>query len=117
MMRKRQLGLLTFGGGEETTIAWTRMSGADGALMGEAILSDGDALRADGRPRGSRHGAALVHSVRCSLGKPRPWNLRSGPRIASRSEARPSPQGAERLKERRTQRTGRSVQINALKRP
>jgi hypothetical protein len=38
------IGLLRFGGGEETTIVWTRMSGADGALMGEAILSDGDVL-------------------------------------------------------------------------
>jgi hypothetical protein len=26
------------------TIIWTRMSGADGALIGEAIISDGDVL-------------------------------------------------------------------------
>ena len=38
------IGHLKFSGGEETTIVWTRMSGADGALMGEAILSDGDVL-------------------------------------------------------------------------
>jgi hypothetical protein len=38
------IGQLGFAGGEETTIVWTRMSGADGALMGEAILSDGDVL-------------------------------------------------------------------------
>ena len=38
------IGQLRFGGGEETTVVWTRMSGADGALMGEALLSDGEAL-------------------------------------------------------------------------
>lgn len=37
-------GRLSFSDGEETTIVWTRMSGADGALVGEAITSDGDAL-------------------------------------------------------------------------
>jgi hypothetical protein len=37
-------GHLKFSGGEETTVVWTRMSGADGALMGEAILSDGEVL-------------------------------------------------------------------------
>jgi hypothetical protein len=37
-------GHLQFSDGEETTVVWTRMSGADGALMGEAILSDGDVL-------------------------------------------------------------------------
>ena len=38
------VGHLRFAGGEETTIVWTRMSGAAGALMGEAIMSDGDVL-------------------------------------------------------------------------
>jgi hypothetical protein len=38
------VGRLSFGDGEETTIVWTRMSGADGTLMGEAIMSDGDVL-------------------------------------------------------------------------
>ena len=37
-------GHLSFSDGEETTIVWTRMSGADGALIGEAIMSDGDVL-------------------------------------------------------------------------
>lgn len=37
-------GRLRFSGGEETTIVWTRMSGAEGALVGEAIMSDGDVL-------------------------------------------------------------------------
>lgn len=38
------VGHLRFGDGEETTIVWTRMSGAAGALMGEAIMGDGDVL-------------------------------------------------------------------------
>ena len=38
------IGHLRFVGGEEATIVWTRMSGADGALTGGAILSDGDVL-------------------------------------------------------------------------
>ena len=37
-------GRLRLGNGEETTIVWTRMSGVDGALVGEAITSDGDVL-------------------------------------------------------------------------
>jgi hypothetical protein len=37
-------GRLSFSDGEETTIVWTRMSGGDGALIGEAIMSDGDVL-------------------------------------------------------------------------
>ena len=37
-------GRLSFSDGEQTTIVWTRMSGADGALIGEAIMSDGDVL-------------------------------------------------------------------------
>jgi hypothetical protein len=37
-------GRLSFSDGEETTVVWTRMSGADGALVGEAIMSDGDVL-------------------------------------------------------------------------
>lgn len=37
-------GRLRFSNGEETTIVWTRMSGKDGALVGEAIMSDGDVL-------------------------------------------------------------------------
>ncbi len=37
-------GRLSFSDGEETTIVWTRMSGAEGALIGEAIMSDGDVL-------------------------------------------------------------------------
>jgi hypothetical protein len=38
------IGHLRFGNGEETMIVWTRMSGADGALVGGAIMSDGDVL-------------------------------------------------------------------------
>jgi hypothetical protein len=38
------VGHLRFSDGEDATIVWTRMSGADGALMGEAIMSDGDVL-------------------------------------------------------------------------
>jgi hypothetical protein len=37
-------GYLRFSDGEERTIVWTRMSGAEGALIGEAIMSDGDVL-------------------------------------------------------------------------
>jgi hypothetical protein len=37
-------GHLKFSNGEETTIVWTRMSGALGALVGGAIMSDGDVL-------------------------------------------------------------------------
>jgi hypothetical protein len=37
-------GHLSFSEGEETTIVWTRMSGVDGVLVGEAIMSDGDVL-------------------------------------------------------------------------
>ncbi len=37
-------GRLRFSDGEETTVVWTRMSGAQGALVGEAIMSDGDVL-------------------------------------------------------------------------
>jgi hypothetical protein len=37
-------GHLRFGNGEETTIVWTRMSGAEGALVGGAIMSDGDVI-------------------------------------------------------------------------
>jgi hypothetical protein len=37
-------GHLKFSNGEETTIVWTRMSGAEGALVGGAIMSDGDVL-------------------------------------------------------------------------
>ena len=37
-------GHLSFSDGEETTIVWTRMSGVDGILVGEAITSDGDVL-------------------------------------------------------------------------
>jgi hypothetical protein len=37
-------GHLRFSNGEETTIVWTRMSGAEGALVGGAIMSDGDVL-------------------------------------------------------------------------
>jgi hypothetical protein len=38
------IGHLRFSDGEEATIVWTRMSGVDGALIGEAIMSDGDVL-------------------------------------------------------------------------
>jgi len=50
-------GRLKFSDGEETTIVWTRMSGTEGALVGEAIMSDGDVLAltiepaAQGTPR------------------------------------------------------------------
>ena len=37
-------GSLKLNGGEETTIVWTRMSGVDGALVGDALMSDGDVL-------------------------------------------------------------------------
>ncbi len=37
-------GRLRFSDGEETTVVWTRMSGLGGALVGEAIMSDGDVL-------------------------------------------------------------------------
>jgi hypothetical protein len=37
-------GHLSFSDGEEATIVWTRMSGVDGILVGEAIASDGDVL-------------------------------------------------------------------------
>ena len=37
-------GRLSFSDGEETTIVWTRMSGVDGVLVDEAIMSDGDVL-------------------------------------------------------------------------
>ena len=37
-------GRLSFSDGEETTMVWTRMSGVKGALLGEAIMSDGDVL-------------------------------------------------------------------------
>jgi hypothetical protein len=37
-------GRLRLGDGGEATIVWTRMSGIDGALVGEAITSDGDVL-------------------------------------------------------------------------
>jgi hypothetical protein len=37
-------GHLSFSDGEETTMVWTRMSGVDGVLVGEAITSDGDVL-------------------------------------------------------------------------
>jgi hypothetical protein len=37
-------GRLNFNDSDETTIVWTRLSGADGALVGEAIMSDGDVL-------------------------------------------------------------------------
>lgn len=37
-------GRLSFSDGEETTMVWTRMSGVGGALIGEAIMSDGDVL-------------------------------------------------------------------------
>lgn len=47
-------GRLRFSDGEETTIVWTRMSGADGALVGEAIMGDGDvvALKIEQRSEG-----------------------------------------------------------------
>ena len=38
------IGHLGFSDGEEGTIVWTRMSGADGTLMAEAIMSDRDVL-------------------------------------------------------------------------
>ena len=41
---KSTSGRLRLGDGGEATIVWTRMSGADGALVGEAIMSDGDVL-------------------------------------------------------------------------
>jgi hypothetical protein len=50
-------GRLSFSDGEETTIVWTRMSGGDGALIGEAIMSDGDvlSLSIEQRTEGTAH--------------------------------------------------------------
>ena len=55
-------GRLRFSDGEETTIVWTRMSGADGALVGEAIMSDGDVLAL--RSRTGQGAAPPVRPVR-----------------------------------------------------
>ena len=37
-------GSLRFNDGYETTVVWTRMSGAAGPLLGQAIASDGDVI-------------------------------------------------------------------------
>src|SRR5579871_197708 len=37
-------GALTFDDGSEAAIVWTRLSGATGPLVGQAVASDGDAL-------------------------------------------------------------------------
>jgi hypothetical protein len=59
------IGHLRFGDGEETTIVWTRMSGADGALMGAAIMSDGDvlALTINPAPQGTTQRSFIVFSA------------------------------------------------------
>ena len=82
-------GHLKFSDGEETTVVWTRMSGADGALMGEAILSDGEVLALTDRASGPRDRKSLVRPVRCGSIKLGPWNLCLG-RI---SLASPTPAG------------------------
>ena len=75
------IGHLGFSDGEEATIVWTRMSGADGALMGEAIMSDRDvlALTLDPASKGTTGrpftlfaaaSASLVR-VTCALAAPR----------------------------------------------
>jgi hypothetical protein len=48
-------GSLQFRDGDEATIVWTRMSGAAGPLLGQAIGSDGDilALSIDRAPEGA----------------------------------------------------------------
>jgi len=49
-------GSLRFKDGDESTIVWTRMSGAAGPLLGQAIASDGDVatLSIERAPEGSR---------------------------------------------------------------
>ena len=62
-------GHLKFGDGEETTVVWTRMSGADGALTGEAIMSDGDvlALTIEQGSQGAHRPFTLFAAVSASL--------------------------------------------------
>ena len=44
-------GPLLFSDGDATTIVWTRMSGREGPLLGQAVLSDGNVLALSiGRP-------------------------------------------------------------------
>ena len=75
------IGHLGFSDGEEGTIVWTRMSGADGALMAEAIMSDRDvlALTIDPASKGTTErpftlfaaaSASLVRGT-CALAAPR----------------------------------------------
>ena len=63
------IGHLRFSDGEETTIVWTRMSGADGALMGEAIMSDGDvlALAIEHGSEGTQRAFVLFAAARANL--------------------------------------------------
>jgi hypothetical protein len=58
-------GQLNFSNGEETTIVWTRMSGADGVLIGEAIMSDGDVLvlTIEQRPQGTVERAFVLFAA------------------------------------------------------
>jgi hypothetical protein len=62
-------GHLRFGDGEEATVVWTRMSGADGALTGEAIMSDGDvlALTIEQGSQGTHRPFTLFAAVSASL--------------------------------------------------
>ncbi len=65
------VGRLRFGDGEETTVVWTRMSGVDGALMGAAIMSDGDvlALTIEQRPQGKARPFVLFAASSASLAR------------------------------------------------
>jgi hypothetical protein len=72
------VGHLTFGDGGATTIVWTRMSGAGGALMGAAILSDGDVLLLIIDPASRQATERPVHPVRRGLRKPCPRRVRGG---------------------------------------
>ena len=62
-------GHLKFSDGEETTVVWTRMSGVDGALTGEAIMSDGDvlALTIEPSPQGTQRPFTLFAAVSANL--------------------------------------------------
>ncbi len=63
------VGHLRFSDGEETTIVWTRTSGVDGALLGEAIMSDGDvlALTIEQGPQGKTRAFVLFAASSASL--------------------------------------------------
>jgi len=78
------IGHLGFSDGEEATIVWTRMSGADGALMGEAITATCSRSRSTRRSKGRRSARSLClpQPQQASSAEPAPW-----PRPASLSTA------------------------------